>query len=166
VPLVARRTVTTSGCSRDLGDRPARVARGLKRSSNAIGVTGVRGTSNAPLGSVPRLTPAWLMLGISLSWCGAPRFVYTARVRGARDLSCPLEQVGGYQAQGGVVVACGCNQWIEYACFYRENVCLRQSSPAQIPDQGIDRPSAVVESGAYVPTACVPPADPKAAWEH
>jgi hypothetical protein len=49
VPPVARRTVTTYSCSRDLGDRPARVARGLKRSSNAIGVTGVRGMSNALL---------------------------------------------------------------------------------------------------------------------
>lgn len=129
-------------------------------------MAGVRGMSNAVLGTVPRLTSASLILGISLSSCGPLHVVYTARVRGARDLSCPLEQVGGYQAQGGVVVACGCNQWIEYVCFHRENVCLRQSSPAQIPDQGIDRLSEVVEPGAHVPTACVPPADPKAAWEH
>jgi hypothetical protein len=126
----------------------------------------MRGTFNALLEIVARLTPACLILALGLSSCGPPPFVYTARVRGARDLSCPLEQVGGYQAQGGVVVACGCNQWIEYACFHRENVCLRQSSPEQIPDQGIDGPSAVVEPGAQVPTACVPPADPKAAWEH
>jgi hypothetical protein len=40
-----------------------------------------------------------------------------ARNAGASDLQCPVEHVSAYRARGGVYVARGCGQWVEYNCL-------------------------------------------------
>jgi hypothetical protein len=77
---------------------------------------------------------AIVVLGSMIGTGCKPHLSDAARARGAADLDCPAERVSAYPAQGGVIVARGCGQWVQYACFYAHGqtspACIRQSDPA------------------------------------
>lgn len=77
-----------------------------------------------------------MLLVIGLGGCN-PNLNATVRARGATDLDCPVDDVNAYRAAGGLIVARGCEKWIEYACFYSrwgDPVCLRQSDARPTPE--------------------------------
>jgi hypothetical protein len=81
------------------------------------------------------------VLGFTLllmSGCMSATVTEEARSRAVTDLSCPMDRIFAYEAEGNAVVARGCGAWTQYECFRTRGanstpVCVREAPAVVTP---------------------------------
>jgi hypothetical protein len=82
------------------------------------------------------------VLGFTLllmSGCMSATVTEEARWRAVTDLSCPVDRIFAYEAEGNAVVARGCGAWTQYECFRTHGanstpICVREAPAVVTPD--------------------------------